>query len=414
MKTSCRAKRERVAEGIYRDKYGISVIIGSGKRRKELRFPSDSDVRELEARRLREKADLLDAAPLPMRKGTLEADVPRFLATTTGDQRADFERLLRCWLEAPYNETGQTFGMQPRDAITRLDLQQQITRWLEADYAPNTIKHRLRAIRALYRVLDGEDAYNPTDKMKPVRRNKTEPRGLPIALVEFILEQLADRHRNGGVDQVNRSKVLLRVMATTGLPHIQIERLWLSDIDLSRGMLRMRPRRKGKGSDGRWVSLIPPAVDALRAFVGAGLVGWSFSRNGLWNVWRRAVRRATREAMRLAEETGDMTKLELVQVIPPNSRPYDLRHSFLTEAYRISGDLKATAYKAGHASLQTTVQYTLGAGAERDTTLTDQMAAQWGKPAATAPAAAAEQLSEVPLKMAKASVRPARTARKVS
>ena len=45
--------------------------------------------------------------------------------------------------------------------------------------------------------------------------------------------------------------------------------------------------------------------------------------------------------------------------------PYDMRHSFGTEVYRSTGDLKVTKEMMGHSTMRMTERYTLAAVPER-------------------------------------------------
>ena len=165
------------------------------------------------------------------------------------------------------------------------------------------------------------------------------------------------------------------------MPQIQLERLRPQDVDLERGRVYLQPRKKGHGVPGAWVSLIPQAVEALRDFAAADLFGKVFSRPSMAKTWTRAIENTYRDL----GKTDPAKLTQLQQCLPEGCRPYDLRHSFLTEFYRQTGDIRATAEMGQHADLETTKKYTEGAVSERVAAGVAKMAA-----AAAAPQAADE------------------------
>jgi integrase len=414
--------RVRVAEGVYRDRYGFSAVVWAGQKRVEQRFPLETDLDEITAWRLRTRADVLDglspkAKPIPA-MGSLETDAPRFLGLLPeGGRRTTFARLLAHWARTP-------LAAKLRAAITRLDIKEQLSVWEDAGLSASELNHRLRAIRALYRELDGEDAPNPTTAIKKRREPHRQARAIPIEFVELILAHVPERRhsrtltaadaraittalqsgaqtstlakqyrvsdtmirkiarRHGDVegwDQVSHTKIRLRVMAWTSMPQMQIERLRPQDLDLERARVFLQPRKKGAGVPGVWVSLIPQAVEALRDFAAADLFGQAFSRPSMARTWTRAIEATYRDL----GKTDPAKLTQLQQCLPQGCRPYDLRHSFLTDFYRQTGDIRATAEMGQHADLETTKKYTEGAVSERVAAGVAKMAAARPLPAPT-------------------------------
>jgi integrase len=177
---------------------------------------------------------------------------------------------------------------------------------------------------------------------------------------------------------VSLTKIRLRVMAWTGLPHMQLERLRQRDVDFVGQRIFLLPRRKGKGADGVWLPLVPPALEALRAYAAAGLWEQDFSRSAMRMTWRRTVQRTRRQVEAEARAANDPTVLEAFDAaIPPGCRPYDLRHSFLTAAYAASGDHRAVSELGQHASLETTKRYTRGAVSARTAAVVEALRVSW-------------------------------------
>jgi len=150
-------------------------------------------------------------------------------------------------------------------------------------------------------------------------------------------------------------------MAWTGIAPATLRRVRPRDLDLAHGRVYLRPRRKGKGTHGAWVTLLPRAVEAFRDFAAASLFGRTWSASSLGKTWRVGIARARAAAA----QTGDHTWIEDIAKLPPNCHPYDLRHAFASEIYRETGDIGAVSELLQHASFETTKRYTRGAVSAR-------------------------------------------------
>lgn len=365
-----RKRRLTIEEGIYRDRAFLVAIVRDGERYglppQRAKFELGTPLPRIRAWRLRTKAEVLDAIdrlPRGPHAGSLAADVPAFLhLLPAGRRREDFAFLLQHWINCP-------MGNVDRRDITREEILAQRSRWLESGAKIVTVNHRFRALRALYHGLDGVDAPNPTDKIKYLRPPRREHRFIPMPYVVRILSAIPDRGRGvklGTRPVYSELKIRLTIMAWTGIPPAQLERLRPRDVDLHKGLMYLQPRRKGTGTPGVWVQLMPQAVEAFIAFARAGLWGKAWSRSAGKKSWAGAIQRVTGQLEQDAVETQDRTAVDaFVDAIPPNCRPYDLRHSFATDVYRRTGDLGAVAELLQHANLETTQIYTGGAVSER-------------------------------------------------
>ena len=120
--------------------------------------------------------------------------------------------------------------------------------------------------------------------------------------------------------------------------------------------LRVMPRRKGKGHKGETIPLLLQAVDALQAFFDAKAEG-AFSTASFYQRWKTAKAILVRELQKqVASAGGNPSTVKLARF-----RPYDLRHSFLTEIYRRSRDPKAVMKLGLHANFSTSERYIEGA-----------------------------------------------------
>lgn len=365
-----RGSRVRIARGVYQDHAGIAAVVqvGSGDtaQREEMRFPLDTETETIRKWQRRTRQRLDGTATKRPGRGSLSADIDRYLATTTGRRKVEATILLEPWRAA--------LGDKPRRWITAVMLKTVLADWQHppADqrrYSASYLNHRLSTLRALYRELDGEDddAPNPTLRITKLQEPKPQPREIPRAFAEALLDGLPKRGRP--VRKEKRSKVSLtaarlRVLATTPLPPKQLMGLRPEHIDWKARAVWVTPRRKGEGTEGAWLPLSPAAVKALRAFFAAGATG-AYSTSAAAQVWHRAVTRT------IAAYKADKRTLP---ALPPKLRPYDLRHSFLTEAYRRSKDLSATQELGQHADPRTTKRYMVAAVSEGAKAAVEKMA----------------------------------------
>jgi integrase len=357
-----------IAPGIYRE--GNIVVaearIGNSRdgtqARKREQFALGTDVDTMIAWQHGAKRDMLIDRPEAAPIGSLASDIPEYLAALPDDKyKAESTFLLQHWIDSP-------LGPMARASITRLDVVGQISRWLDAGVARATVNKRLSRLRKFYEATDGIDAKAPTDKIKFLREPEKERRDISTRIIRLILDSLSGQGRaEKGKDRptVSTTKIRLSVMAWTGIPPATLARVRPRDLDLDRGRIFLRRRRKGKGVEGTWIKLLPLAVVAFREFAAANLFGQPYSNSSIGKTWRVGIKRAIETAKRHAQETGDRTWLDELDNLPPRCKPYDLRHSFGSEMYRRTGDIRAVSELLQHATLEMTKRYTVGAVSER-------------------------------------------------
>jgi integrase/recombinase XerC len=249
-------------------------------------------------------------------------------------------------------------GSAERASITRPQVLAQLATWEEAGVAASSINHRLLELRNLYRELDAKDpaAYNPSLDIRKRREPEPAARAVPYDIIEAIIAYMPDRGRTltpgTARPTASQTKARARVMAWTGLPPAQVMKIQPADVDWDANTLRVTPRRKGKGTKARTIPLLPQAVDALKWFFASGATG-HYSTSAFYKTWQTAQRRLVRELKRLAVEQGhDPETITL-----PRIRPYDLRHSWGTEAVRRSGNILGVQALMLHARISTTERY---------------------------------------------------------
>lgn len=351
-----------LATRIYQHATRIRVVAKYRSVQKEKSFPLETDLSVLLKWQKRTEATLIDTAPAKASRYALEADVPTYLGMLTGRRKKDERALLQHWLDADHYADPlptKPLGAVPRLHISRAMLRTQIAWWIEQGNAASSINHRVRAIRNLYRELDGEEADNPADKIKKLKEPEPQARGQSYDLIEAIIAFMPDRGRavKGGVQTgISLGKRRARVMAWTGLPPAQVMQLRRVHFNRQAGTVVVQPRRKGKGTRVVTLPLLPQAVEALQGFFDAGAEG-RFNTSAFYQQWKRAqlaLEAALRESV--AKAGGAPATITV-----PRIRPYDLRHSFGTEVFRRSRDLMAVRKLLMHAKTTTSERYVEGA-----------------------------------------------------
>jgi integrase len=226
------------------------------------------------------------------------------------------------------------FGGRERNNITELEVQ-EVFAGIKKE--PSTLNHIRHALGSFYKALNGPTGYNPARVLRKVREEYHDARAIPYTVISRLFDHMQD----------SPTKARLMVMAYTGLPPALIARIEPHDLKLDEQTLYVRPRRKGAGVKGRTLPLSDAGVTALTFFQEQRAFG-TFQNKQLQQVFNGAV---TRSGVS----------------VPPGTRPYDLRHSFLTEVYRQTGDLRAVAELGMHATLEQTARYATGAVSERAT-----------------------------------------------
>lgn len=330
-----RTRRTRLLPHIYADNHGYEIIVSRQGRTFRARYPRTKTIGWLRDECQRQIEKLERKAPRGG-VGRLAGDVALYLRTLPdGRPKKDREQWLAAWLP--------TLGELARDQITRQMVRETMAGW--GDIGASTRNHRRHALKALYTALDGDDASTPADHIKraPERR---EIRTVPYPVVVAITRQMG----------VSKSAARIKVLARTGLPHAQIGRLKAEDVDLEARTLHVTPRRKGAGTRARTLPITHAACRAFKQF--ARLDAWgSFSSQSLYKTFQLAVTKA-KAAWQGRWPCGHI-------------RPFDLRHAYLTEVYRRTKDLRATAELAMHADMTMTARYaeaavTATASAARD------------------------------------------------
>jgi integrase len=246
-----------------------------------------------------------------------------------------YTAILQHWLDALGPD-------RPRHTITRDAVETVLQDWLKT-LSPVTVYHRRTVLGRLFAVLDGPHAPSPVKGTTRPDHHRPVDRSLDFATIARILAAMADGQ---GARRSSLAKLRATVIAHTGIPPSELQKLRPQDFDRKAALVRMPWRDKGAGTAAHTRELSPEGVAAFVALDNAH--GWGgFATEAVSRSFRRAVRRV------LGPSTG--------------FRLYDLRHSFGTEVYRSTRDLATVARLLGHAEgSPVTARYAMGANAEVD------------------------------------------------
>ncbi len=265
-------------------------------------FEKGTNLRELKEWREDKRVAVRTGATI----ATIDPDVPTFpedvatylkLRTSMPTYRTRVQHL---------TEWAEYFGRRQRSSITPQMIRARLEALIADGYSAGSVNRRRTALMSLWTVLDGKSARNPVRDAPKYREPKGEPRALSYLTIYRILVCM----------RPSKTRTRLRVLAWTGWPHKQIGQLKPEHLDLKRGRAYVTPRRKGGGTQGVWLPLVPGAVVALHAFHQDDCYG-KFFTGSMWHSFKTALARlnAHRERLKLR---------------PLKARPYDLRHSFGT------------------------------------------------------------------------------------
>lgn len=317
----------RLPRGLTRTPTGWRITVHVHGKPYQKRYPRSLS-REDAEQKLRDAQKRLRAGRGQAARGRLADDVARYLADFfTGHAGYDErKRHLDLWINALGADTW-------RVDITRDDVARILNGWRASGLAAETCNKRRTALLALFHALDGKGASNPVREIPKFRAPDPLPRGLAYDLIEKALKAMTR----------SKTRARLAVMAYTGMRHGQLMKLRPEHWDTKGHTLTIPGTSKGRGTKPYVIPLSPAAHQALTEF--DALDAWGvFTWAPMARMWQTAATAAK---------------------LPTGTVPYDLRHSFGTEIYRQTGDLKATKELLGHSSIRMTERYMLAAIPER-------------------------------------------------
>ncbi len=267
--------RRRIARGIYRDACGISVVV---PRDGEHRFPLGTPLDVLKTFRAKRLLERAAAAPPVAARGTLEADVRRYLTLAKHLVGWDARRAeLRAWVAA-------LGPRRSRYAVRREDVLRVRATWIAAGVAPKTCNNRVTALRALYTAIDGPEALSPADKVRPLPVARTPRIAVDATLIAQVYRNLVAAERRGHLRDA-KTRARFRLRAATGRRPAEIMRIAPADFDLTRGIWHVRDAKGGLTPGG--VFLTDELRGAVEEFIAADAFG-EFNTGSFARVLRNA------------------------------------------------------------------------------------------------------------------------------
>ncbi len=223
-----------------------------------------------------------------------------------------------------------------------------------------SVARALASLRSFFRYLVQEDVVPPSPLWKRGSRQaralmpkmeKSLPRVLGHADVDRLLgtpedPEVKGRPRDPAL-QV-RDKAVLELLYATGLRVGELERLDISDVDLS----RRRVRAVGKGSKERYVVMGRPAKEAIERYLHEARPALEGRRSTHALLLNRLGGRLTKRSVQ------EMVRRYSMQAAGTVAHPHTLRHTFATHLLDGGADLRIVQDLLGHASPATTQIYT--------------------------------------------------------
>ncbi len=310
-------RRVRVAQGIYRDRWGLAATVKVHGVQREIRFAPGTPLKTIRVRRDELRASM---RTLPVgERHTLADDASRYLRQIGNDLVSIADR--RHYI----GEWAARFGHLKTLALPQhiAALNDQLRRWRET-LSVSACNHRRDALTNLVKVLYGRRAAAELVDLVRFARPAPRPRWLDRSHIAAVLAQLTPG---------SKTVVRLRLMHWTGMRPSQMGRLRPEDFRLDEPTPFVAVPR-GKGGRLAAVPLVGEGLDAAREFMAIGAYGsWSCPSAN------RALAGAARKAGR------------------PTFTVYQIRHAFATGLRRTGSDVADIQDLYGHTDPETTMIY---------------------------------------------------------
>lgn len=304
------------------------------------------------------------------------ADVATYLdAVKTMTSFRDRVRDMQAWMER--------LGDKPSLEITALDIRLARDAWrtkgprhvqrknpdtgvrewvaVPEPLAASSVNHRLRALENFFTVMYPK-ADNPVRDVDECDEPPLQPKGQTFALGYEVLSFMPDRTapKKGGTHEAGSlSRIRYETMLVTGLTPKQVGLLKDEHVDWTvpslvppRRIKGRRSRRARARQQPKARSLMPAALPVLRRLF-AMKANRPFSETSLGRSVKRAIR---------AANVARAKRRQPLPAIPLTLTPYELtRHTFGTEIYRSTKNLKVVQELLGHSDIRQSDRYALAA-----------------------------------------------------
>jgi integrase/recombinase XerC len=194
-------------------------------------------------------------------------------------------------------------------------------------YKATTLHRVISSLNSFYRfcLIQGAVRENPMLIVERPRIKEQELVYLKHNQVLDLIESIAD----------SRDHLIIRMIYATGVRVSELCQIEISDIDFADQTIRV----KGKGGKIRIVFVDEDTLDEIREYIGVKSSGALFEGQQGHHLSPRTVQHIFR------------------QNAPPGITPHKIRHSYASELYRRSRNLRVVQENLGHSSIKTTEIY---------------------------------------------------------
>lgn len=195
------------------------------------------------------------------------------------------------------------------------------------DYHAATLNRILSSLSSFYRFLMMQDilSTNPVPRIDRPRMKEKELKYLKHSQVLRLLRSIPD----------TRDRLIIRIIYATGVRVSELCAIQVEDIDFDDLVIRVR----GKGGKIRMVFVDQETLDEIEEAVGNRLSGPLFYGQQGKSISPRTVQHIFNK------------------FAPPGITPHKIRHSYASELYRRSKNLRVVQENLGHSSIKTTEIY---------------------------------------------------------
>ncbi len=229
--------------------------------------------------------------------------------------------------------------------VRHLHVRSWVVAQMQEGQSARSIVRRLSCLKTYFRFLKKRGVVS-RDPMQKVVSPKTGKR-LPVFVQENQLAALFT-HVKFGEDYTGRlHRLLLELLYATGIRRSEASSLKISNIDASRGVLRI----SGKGSKERLVPFASYLGDLLNVFLDARRAAFPGSEEPWLFLNKKGERLSPENIYYIVRK-----HLSAVTTVEQRS-PHVLRHSFATHLSNHGADLNAIKELLGHSNLAATQVY---------------------------------------------------------
>jgi site-specific recombinase XerD len=194
-------------------------------------------------------------------------------------------------------------------------------------YKPKTIHRIISTLSSFYRFLyaQGAIATNPMIGVERPKIKDQELRYLKHSQVIRLIDSIED----------DRDRLIVRTIYATGVRVSELCSMNIEDVDFEDETIRVR----GKGGKIRIVFVDPETLDDMARFIGNRIEGPLFLGQQGHHISPRSVQHIFKK------------------YAPAGITPHKIRHSYASELYRRSKNLRVVQENLGHTSIKTTEIY---------------------------------------------------------